>query len=305
VILRIDAAKDMISAIGGIDVVVKSSDCLRYKTGCTGQTIDYDDSWGHLHIHFKQGLQHLDGPQAVAYMRFRHDWCSDPCRIMRQQQVMHAMVAKLKGDQVNTLLHAGSLLQVFRRDVQTDFTDSELLAMASYFQGLPDDAIVQCSGSLHGGRRSARLRRLAASGRRRACTAGGIHAGRSAVARTVARRDGAGRDRTRDAAHRHRQRKRYRGGGASRRGCCSSTPASPSAASGTRPVPTTRPRRFTSTRRHVRGREGSRGAAAFVQGRRGGPIPHPPVPRRRRSPATWTVIVGSDLATAAPSTPIR
>jgi hypothetical protein len=87
-------------------------------------------------------LQHLDGPQAVAYMRFRHDWCSDPCRIMRQQQVMHAMVAKLKGDQVNTLLHAGSLLQVFRRDVQTDFTDSELLAMASYFQGLPDDAIV-------------------------------------------------------------------------------------------------------------------------------------------------------------------
>jgi LCP family protein required for cell wall assembly len=142
VVLRIDATKDIINAIGGLDVVVKSSDCLQYNTGCTGETIDYDDSWGHLHIHFKQGLQHLDGSQAVAYMRFRHDWCSDPCRIKRQQQVLHAMIAKLKGDQINTLLHAGNLLSIFRRDVQTDFTDQELLSMASYFQGMPDGAIV-------------------------------------------------------------------------------------------------------------------------------------------------------------------
>jgi hypothetical protein len=52
------------------------------------------------------------------------------------------MIAKLKGDQVNTLLHAGNLLGIFRRDVQTDFTDQELLSMASYFQGMPDGAIV-------------------------------------------------------------------------------------------------------------------------------------------------------------------
>ena len=113
-ILRIDATKEFVNAIGGIDVVVKSSDCLRYKTGCTGETLDYDDTWGHLHIHLKEGMQHLNGEQAVAYMRFRHDWCSDPCRIMRQQQVLHAMVDKLKGDQVNTLLHLGDLLRVFR-----------------------------------------------------------------------------------------------------------------------------------------------------------------------------------------------
>ncbi|HTA38652.1 MAG TPA: LCP family protein, partial [Candidatus Acidoferrales bacterium] len=143
VILRIDATKDIINAIGGLDLVVKSSDCLQYHTGCTGETIDYDDTWGHLHIHFKQGLQHLDGPQAVAYMRFRHDWCSDPCRIKRQQQVLDAMIAKLKGDRINTLLHAGNLLGIFRRDVQTDFTDQELLSMASYFQSMPDGAIVK------------------------------------------------------------------------------------------------------------------------------------------------------------------
>jgi polyisoprenyl-teichoic acid--peptidoglycan teichoic acid transferase len=142
VILRIDATKEFITAIGGIDVDVKSSDCLRYKTGCTGETLDYDDTWGHLHIHLKQGMQHLNGEQAMAYMRFRHDWCSDPCRIMRQQQVMRAMVAKVKGDRVNTLLHLGDLMNVFRRYVQTDFSDRELFALATYFAGMPESSIV-------------------------------------------------------------------------------------------------------------------------------------------------------------------
>jgi LytR cell envelope-related transcriptional attenuator len=55
---------------------------------------------------------------------------------------MHAMVAKMKGDRMNTFMHMGDLLAVFRKYVQTDFTDSELLSIAAYFQGLPDTAIV-------------------------------------------------------------------------------------------------------------------------------------------------------------------
>ncbi len=141
-VLRIDATKEFVDAIGGVSVYVKSSNCLRYKTDCTGDTLDYDDTWGHLHIHLKEGLQHLNGERAMAYMRFRHDWCSDPCRIMRQQQVLHAMIVKVKGDKVNTFLHLGDLLGVFRKYVQTDFTDSELLSLADYYQGLPDSSIV-------------------------------------------------------------------------------------------------------------------------------------------------------------------
>jgi LCP family protein required for cell wall assembly len=142
IILRIDATKEFITAIGGIELDVKSSDCLKYKTACKGETLDYDDTWGHLHIHLKEGMQHLNGEQAMAYMRFRHDWCSDPCRIMRQQQVMRAMVEKVKGDRVNTLLHLGDLLAVFRKYVQTDFTDPELLSLATDFQGISTTAIV-------------------------------------------------------------------------------------------------------------------------------------------------------------------
>ncbi|MBV9719736.1 MAG: LCP family protein [Candidatus Eremiobacteraeota bacterium] len=142
IVLRIDATKAFIGAVGGVNVDVKSSDCLRYHTGCSGDSLNYDDTWGHLHIHLKEGMQHLNGEQAVAYMRFRHDWCSDPCRIMRQQQVLHALIDKLKGDRFNTLIHLGDLLNVFRKYVQTDFSNSELISIASYYQGIPNSAIV-------------------------------------------------------------------------------------------------------------------------------------------------------------------
>jgi hypothetical protein len=61
---------------------------------------------------------------------------------MRQQQVLQAVAAKIKSDRVNTLLHLGDLLAVFRKYVQTDFTDQELFSIATYFQGVPNFAIV-------------------------------------------------------------------------------------------------------------------------------------------------------------------
>ncbi len=136
VLLRIDATKDLINAIGGVDVYVKTSDCLMNHTGCTGGRVDYDDSWGHLHVHLTEGMHHLSGDQAVSYGRFRHDWCSDPCRVMRQNDVIMAALNKLRGDKLNTLVHAGAIMKVIHRDVQTNFTDSELVALASYFSGL-------------------------------------------------------------------------------------------------------------------------------------------------------------------------
>lgn len=133
VVLRINTTKDLINAIGGIDVYVKTSDCLKNHTACTGDRIDYDDNWGHLHIHFKEGLQHLSGDRAVAYARFRHDWCSDPCRIMRQDQVMQAALNKLRSDKFNTLMHLNDLIGVFRRDVRTNLTQQEQISLATAF----------------------------------------------------------------------------------------------------------------------------------------------------------------------------
>ena len=120
-VLRIDATKDLINAMGGITVV-------------PDETMNYDDNWGHLHIHFVGGKPiHMNGDQAVSYMRFRHDACSDPCRIKRQQQVIRLVLAKLERDKLNDIVHMRDLIDVTRRDVLTDFKPEELLSLANSY----------------------------------------------------------------------------------------------------------------------------------------------------------------------------
>jgi LCP family protein required for cell wall assembly len=120
-VLRIAATKDLINAIGGIDVI-------------PDETMNYDDTWGHLHIHFVGGkLYHMNGEQAVSYMRFRHDACSDPCRIKRQQQVIRIVLTKLENDKLNDIAHLRELVDVTRRDVITNFKPEELLSLANAY----------------------------------------------------------------------------------------------------------------------------------------------------------------------------
>ncbi len=122
VTLRIDATKSLVDAIGGIDVV-------------PDETMNYDDNWGHLHIHFIGGKKyHMNGEQAVSYSRFRHDACSDPCRIKRQDQIIKITVAKLRNDKFNDLLHINQLIDVVRRNVYTDLSQQEMLSLAWAFQ---------------------------------------------------------------------------------------------------------------------------------------------------------------------------
>lgn len=120
--LRINATKSLVDAIGGIDVT-------------PDETMNYDDNWGHLHIHFIGGKQiHMNGEQAVSYSRFRHDECSDPCRIKRQDQVIKITVAKLKNDKFNDLLHITQLIDVVRKNVYTNLSQKEMLSLAWAFQ---------------------------------------------------------------------------------------------------------------------------------------------------------------------------
>jgi LCP family protein required for cell wall assembly len=123
VAIRINASKDVINAIGGLDVPVT-------------ETLNYDDSWGHLHIHFKPGVYHMDGDQAVSYSRFRHDACSDPCRIKRQQQIERLIIEKLKNDKFNDLTHITALIDVVRRNVDTNLTADEMKSLGWAFRDL-------------------------------------------------------------------------------------------------------------------------------------------------------------------------
>lgn len=117
VVINTNGLKDFVDAIGGIEVPVT-------------QTMDYDDNWGHLHIHFKPGLTHMDGYQAQAYTRFRHDACSDPCRTKRQQQVIRIIIAKLKAQKFNDFVHLGQLVGVINKNVMTNLTFDEEKSLA-------------------------------------------------------------------------------------------------------------------------------------------------------------------------------
>lgn len=141
-IFRVNTTKDLINAIGGVDVNVMNSDCAMHPKGCTNGPLDYVDTWGHLNIHLLPGVHHLSGDQAVGYMRFRHDWCGDPCRIKRQQEVLHALLAKLSGDKFNTLMHVNDLIGVLNRDVDTNFTRPEQLSLAQAYVGMQKNALV-------------------------------------------------------------------------------------------------------------------------------------------------------------------
>ncbi len=147
VTLRINASKDIINAIGGLDVPVT-------------ETINYDDNWGHLHIHFTPGLIHMDGDQAVSYARFRHDACSDPCRIKRQQQIEKLTIEKLKNDKFNDLTHIAQLIDVVRRNVDTNMSPDEMKALGWHFRDVNmadihatqvpyvDDKVLSCCGDV-------------------------------------------------------------------------------------------------------------------------------------------------------------
>jgi LCP family protein required for cell wall assembly len=134
VVLRIDTTKNLIDALGGIDIDVKNADALR-GTGKNGP-LNYDDSWGHLHVHLQPGPQHLDGTQGVGYARFRHDWCSDPCRIMRQQQVIHAIVQRAQTQRLGLVLKIAPLLDILHRDIETNLSTGEEVSLAYAFRGL-------------------------------------------------------------------------------------------------------------------------------------------------------------------------
>ena len=122
-LLRIDSTKDLIDAIGGVDVPVTTA-------------VNYDDSWGHLHVHVTPGVHHFNGDQAVSYARFRHDECGDPCRIKRQQDVLHAIAGKLRNDRLGDVLHARALVAVIQRSVETDISERELLSLGWSFHDI-------------------------------------------------------------------------------------------------------------------------------------------------------------------------
>jgi hypothetical protein len=61
---------------------------------------------------------------------------------MRQQQVIHALADEIEKHQLNTLLHLQPLLDVVRKDVETDLKPNEEISLAAAFSHLTPSDIV-------------------------------------------------------------------------------------------------------------------------------------------------------------------
>ena len=114
------AFKDVVNAVGGIDVVNPTVlDDYQYPVGETGGT---------MHIHFDAGSLRLNGDQALIYVRTRHA-DNDFGRAHRQQQVIAAI--KDKAVSIGAVPQLFSLIDVISNNVHTNMSPNDLRVFSS------------------------------------------------------------------------------------------------------------------------------------------------------------------------------
>ncbi len=109
---------EVVDAIGGVDINIEKA-------------MNYDDNWGNLHIHFKPGMNHLDGQDALRYVRFRKDAMADLGRIKRQQDFVKAIVKKIMSP--TSIVKLPNIIEKAFKHIKTDFTIQEVLTLAKGF----------------------------------------------------------------------------------------------------------------------------------------------------------------------------
>ena len=95
--------------------------------------MDYDDPWQNLSIHYKKGMQHLTGQQALEVVRFRHNndmsGYSDVGRTQTQQALLRAVAQKVLS--WNNVDNIGDFVSIFAQYVDTDLKVQDMLYFAT------------------------------------------------------------------------------------------------------------------------------------------------------------------------------
>lgn len=126
VVVNFEGFQKIVDALGGIDLDVEKK-------------LDYDDNWGNLHIHLKPGYQHMNGYQAMGYVRMRHS-DSDEMRSKRQHAFLEAMRIKIKTPSTFFALPKvlDRLNDSFKRG---NLTEDQLISLANFARSLPRENI--------------------------------------------------------------------------------------------------------------------------------------------------------------------
>lgn len=122
---------ELVDALGGITVDVEEPDFqFNGKRDCGVGRICEQNSlrqFGNEMIYIDSGVQTLNGEQALAYARNRHQFAlSDIARNQHQQQIIEAMAQKLKT--VNTINEFEGILETVSHNIETNMLPEQILS---------------------------------------------------------------------------------------------------------------------------------------------------------------------------------
>lgn len=109
--------------------------------------MNYDDDTPgqELHIHYKKGMQHLNGKQAIEVARFRKNndgsGYTDTGRTETQQKLLIALAKKVLS--WNSLTKINGFVEIFNDNVDTDLSLNEMLYFASQAVNLDPSSAVE------------------------------------------------------------------------------------------------------------------------------------------------------------------
>jgi len=115
--ITIPALVQLVDAMGGVDIDVD-------------RRMVYKDRSQKLDINLQPGPQHLNGYQAMGYVRFRHDTMGDLKRIERQQDFIRQVAAQATAPARWPRLPR--LIDIVLKNVDTDLTLKDLMALAQF-----------------------------------------------------------------------------------------------------------------------------------------------------------------------------
>ncbi|HBB32639.1 MAG TPA: LytR family transcriptional regulator [Cyanobacteria bacterium UBA8803] len=115
--VNVQGVEKLVDALGGVTVYVPKD--MKYK----------DDSQ-HLYIDLKEGKQHLNGDQALQFLRFRYDKYGDVGRVQRQQVLMRALMEQTLNP--TTLARLPKIISVIQSHIDTNLSVEELVALVGF-----------------------------------------------------------------------------------------------------------------------------------------------------------------------------
>ena len=123
--INFESFQEAVNTLGGVDVTIH-------------KRLDYDDNWGNLHVHLKPGFQHLNGYQAMGYVRIRHS-DNDFERQKRQHEFIEALRGKLASPK--GIFSLPKLLDVIADNTKSDLSNDQLLTLAAFSRSIAKENV--------------------------------------------------------------------------------------------------------------------------------------------------------------------